>query len=283
MAYYPDVNSGDKVRPIAALENELRHIVNAQNGFLGSAGSVRNVQTLTVPVFNSDTETIKAGFPASFIAPETTNAPEVFLATGAIPVMRYTNSTRWGVVTSPIAPGEFGTAVVTGVVKVKFTGSGSPATLAPAVDGFRSNGDVMCIYSAADSAVIVLGAGGESEYKNYFQVVAEKHDDNGRLSQVKIIDGAQPELDFSGYTDVGGVSSGVVDVPGNGFVVLVLIRKYREWVQEFRFLSWNDFHETDFTVPYFVLAQISDSKIIQRWTGGMIYWRTRFIIPQKVA
>ena len=35
MAFFPDVSPGDKFKPNALLSNNIRHIVNALNGFNG--------------------------------------------------------------------------------------------------------------------------------------------------------------------------------------------------------------------------------------------------------
>ena len=258
------IQPGDPWHPeSASRHNQVNEILNtfSQNGPVSELSGVSRSQNCII-CRNSGNETIPAFSYVTVNAPDSTNPDFNRITRGTSPPC--------GVVLSDCPPGKCASVQICGITRAEKSQTPPDAAVIP---GFPDLPE--------DQNLVNLAGGGS--YRSYFKVEAEKHDANGRLSRVKIIDGAQPELDFSGYTDVGGIPSGVVDVPGNGFVVLVLIRKYREWVQEFRFLSWNDFHETDFTVPYFVLAQISDNKIIQRWTGGMIYWRTRFIIPQKVV
>ena len=162
MAYYPDVNPGEPFKPVASLENELRHMVNAQDGFRFSGHSAGMPQNLTIPVFNATNERLEEGIPVSFIYSE--DGAKKFYDSDAVPVGKYSGS-RWGVLVDPLDPGEFGNCVVSGAVIVK-GGPYRPETLSPTPDGFSHGGSVTCIYSASEvdkyKTMVLLGSGDEA-------------------------------------------------------------------------------------------------------------------------
>lgn len=172
MAYYPDVNPGEPFKPVANLENELRHMANARDGFRGFASAVNMPQNVTVPVFNCTEEVLCANWAVSFAREHQKHRPE---ETAAVPVKKYTtNSLNWGILTSTLNPGEFGSCIVSGVavVSANLFLDDVPDRLSPSKDGtyFVPGSDVQCIYSVAEgvqyqNAMILLGGnGGGGDY-----------------------------------------------------------------------------------------------------------------------
>ena len=65
MAFFPDVSPGDRFKPNALLSNNVRHIVNALNGFNGkpvmaTGGMIR------MQVYNNSGSTLSAGTAVNF-------------------------------------------------------------------------------------------------------------------------------------------------------------------------------------------------------------------------
>ena len=65
MAFFPDVSPGDRFKPNALLSNNVRHIVNALNGFNGkpvmaTGGMIR------IQVYNNSGSTLTAGTAVNF-------------------------------------------------------------------------------------------------------------------------------------------------------------------------------------------------------------------------
>lgn len=165
MAYYSDVNPGEAFKPVASLENELRHMVNARDGFRGSASAV-NPQSLSVQVYNSTSELLEANIPVSFANGNAFDFSPPSSYDKIVPVANFTPGVRWGVLTTPLNPGEFGTCVVSGPVLVKFHGAitDDTTTLSPAVGGFIPGKGVVCLCMAwhggndSGTALVLLGA-----------------------------------------------------------------------------------------------------------------------------
>lgn len=166
MGYYPDVISGNKFKPIAELENALRHKMNGLNGFMRGGSSGGGIQNLRVSVFNFTKETLKGNTAVSFSSDETgfdiTNDP-------VIPVCKYrSGSNRWGVLTSDLSPNEFGTCIVTGVAVVR---SGFNTEYLSPVDGgeFQFGTEVRNLYNSKGYSIILLG-NGPGRYNGYFTI-----------------------------------------------------------------------------------------------------------------
>ena len=128
------------------------------------------------------------------------------------------------------------------------------------------------------SATVSPGGGGVSEpggaaYANYFAV---EQTDGG----VRIFDGGNPESPYAGLTDVDTVSAGTLSGPfaNNTYICLRLgvqtgtSGNYYTHTFEATGLLPNAWE------PVVILAQIVNGAVVQRWTGGMIFWRSRFVI-----
>ena len=196
MAFYPDVNPGESFKPIATLENELRHIVNAQNGFLGTVHTGSLLQNLVVPVYNCGDDDLEANSAVSFATEQQQYSLE---DVAAAPVQKYTSGTRWGVLTSALAPQEFGSCVISGVAVVEFSGSGSPDALSPSADGktFSAGSEVQCIYADKKNALIVLTV--NNSYAGYLKAIYYPKE-----KQYGLICGFDPENEIAGFCWVNG-------------------------------------------------------------------------------
>ncbi|MBQ7208161.1 MAG: hypothetical protein IJS01_10230 [Lentisphaeria bacterium] len=135
-------------------------------------------------------------------------------------------------------------------------------------------------------ACVLLNSVGHDLYRNYFKVAATGYSDRGVITGVRIFDGGDPESTSAGLTDVG-------DVP-----VTTLAGTFQDGTLFFVRLTVPDtpppssgtnfYTHTFFTAsrtnfpnawePVVLLAEVVGGQIVQRWTGGMIYWRSRFII-----
>lgn len=114
-------------------------------------------------------------------------------------------------------------------------------------------------------------AGGDAGYANYFAVEAVE-------GGVRIFDGGNPESPYAGLTDVDTVSAGTLSGPfaDGTYICLRLGVSNNAYTQTFEAVAenllpaWNS--------PVWPIAQIVGGNVVQRWTGGMIFWRSRFII-----
>ena len=107
---------------------------------------------------------------------------------------------------------------------------------------------------------VLLNSVGHSLYRNYFKV---ERTDTG----IRIFDGGNPESQYCGLTDVGTVP--VTTITGTGSLYLNLTWGNNAYAQTFSFTAG--------TASY-LIADVLPDRIIQRWTGGVIYWRQRFCL-----
>ena len=117
--------------------------------------------------------------------------------------------------------------------------------------------------------------GGSSEYNGYFKVV-ETTDESGK-AMLKIIDGAAPGSNVAGVSDIGSVGQLTIEKKNSSYLYI-----YPEWIKDsnpprYTFkLSTRGNSSVDID---FLLATVDENGIItQRWTGGPIYWGSRFFV-----
>lgn len=117
--------------------------------------------------------------------------------------------------------------------------------------------------------------GGATEYAGYFKVV-ETTDESGK-AMLKIIDGAAPGSNVAGVSDIGSVGQLTIEKKNSSYLYI-----YPEWIKDsnpprYTFkLSTRGNSSIDID---FLLATIDENGIItQRWTGGTIYWGSRFFV-----
>lgn len=274
MGFYPDVAKGDKFRPIASLENDLRHMVNAMNGFRsGNDHAARNAARVTV--INMTDKTLPVGTIVN-LKKDGDPAMEAFSA-----VLFASVDEKWGILTETVDPMMYGACQISGVIEVPVTSDGDyvePDTADSARKRFKpsENGGVRVISLKDQVAMIDLGerrsGGGSAEYSSYFKVIPGKIE-NGVLKSVKIIDGSEPESSYAGSTDLGRVSVGEVVIPSaaSQVIYLAIIWTGTEYQQGFT-------TSTPSGGRVWELATVANGKITQRWMDGYINWGSRYFV-----
>ena len=127
-----------------------------------------------------------------------------------------------------------------------------------------------------------------SGYDNYFKVTPYEWDDDGKIKHVLISDGGDPSSAYCGMTDVSGFMNRTSrDVAGRYLFIKLVVEKhsngyFKSIYDDFEWFGGNDTLPGE-NEPYVLLAEITadGTRVIQRWTGGKIYWRNRFIIPSE--
>lgn len=162
MPYFPDVSPGDKFTPNALLANELRHMVNAQNGFSDAASRRLGGNTVKIPVYNSGSQPLQAGHAVNVVIDSGVTLP------GDVhPVAAFSDETQlWGVLVETLAPGAIGPCVLLGVASVRWVGSKTARALAkPRIeDGAFEGATAGARVIAHDNAftTVLLGGGGNA-------------------------------------------------------------------------------------------------------------------------
>ena len=171
-----------------------------------------------------------------------------------------------GVVLSDCPPGECASVQIFGITQAEKSPSPPDIMVIP---GFPNLPSSRCLVN--------LNSIGSDVYRNYFKAVPEKYDSDKRLTRIKIIDGGNPDNIDCGYTDLSSVSATTIDISSDCFIAMELIREDDTWKHKFKTVS--SFNSIGETIPHVILAEIDRGKIIQRWTGGVVNWRDRFVIP----
>lgn len=209
MPSFPYVKKGDAFQPNLELDNAVRRMVNAQNGFVAGKFSSKSSYG-RISVCNVSSEVIEAGTAVSF--PSAADATD-----GVIPCEKAKSATaQFGVITSDIAPDSIGSCVVSGPVTVEISGTGDFA--APADGGKMVAGasGAPILFRFEDTAIINLGGGsgaaGASEYNGMHKLVLITDNSNPEapIYKVCVCDGAtynpQTHTSKSSRVEVNGVS-----------------------------------------------------------------------------
>ena len=163
MAFFPDVNPGDKFKPNALLSNNVRHIVNALNGFNGkpvmaTGGMIR------IQVYNNSGSTLSAGTAVNF-------ADSGSLCGEAVPAIKLKDTEKpWGVLVNQLKAKGIGSCILCGPAQVSLTGSGdfaAPTTSNPSVFTRGATGAPV-IFAGDGKGVVLLGAIAQDIYDGPF-------------------------------------------------------------------------------------------------------------------
>ena len=174
-----------------------------------------------------------------------------------------------GVVTDDCPPGEYAEVKISGIVQAKI----SPAPP-----------DVMVIPSPLPDGMtfVNLNSCGSDVYRNYFKVSATGFAAGGTISKVCIYDGGDPASYTAGVTDIDTVSRTELEhdfITGTTIFLCLEVKQNADGSKYFSHTFEVNPVEND-KKPMVCLAQIGrNNTVIQRWTGGKIWWRERFIIP----
>ena len=264
MAFFPDVQRGEPFKPSSALSNEVRHMVNAMNGFKSGCGKNFFPGSNRIQVYNASASTISAGTAVAF----STDA----LCGDAIPCVPMTTSVPvWGVLSKSLAAREMGDCIITGFARVVISGGSGelakPDTSNPAQFLRCESGGVPILYSTQDMAIVnvgfaVDGGGGGSaqEYNGMFKIVKNS-------SIVSVINGASPTSQYAGSTDIGKVPVASFNIPPAGISLYVFASYSGKYVLEIRTsVSTSD--------PAQYIGSITSSgEIVQAWQQGAINFK----------
>jgi len=157
MGYWPDVNPGDTFQPNAKLENEIRHRLNALNGFGTGGISAGKTSLIRIPVYNpSTTNTLPDGKAVSIDLTGT-------IARDCYPVVPYDDDLPcYGVLIQPLLPKGIGDCTLSGLAVVSISGTAADGNFAKpdeAADGafVRTEKGVRIINVTGTKAVVMLG------------------------------------------------------------------------------------------------------------------------------
>lgn len=214
MAYFPDVSRGEAFKPNLLLSNNVRHLINAMNGFgdgiLSATGGMVRLQ-----VVNTTEEELSAGTAVNFAESGT-------LVGEAVPAVSFSDVRKpYGVIVNPLRVNEIGSCILAGPAKVKFTGNGEyaePSTTNPNVF-IRGAKGAPVIFSDGEEGIILLGAVNQELYEGPF---ALSYDSETKLLKVK-----------AGYLSRNGefLSTGEAEItPESGLVcVQSILEESGDW------------------------------------------------------
>ena len=127
MALYPLVKPGDPFKPSAALSNDVRQLINGIQNFSAGKSGAQYFGPVRIHVWNSGSETIRAG---TFVVPDSAGT----FNAGLVPVTTGESSTlKVWYADSEMKPGDAGECVVRGPLTVKAEGKGDCAM--PVING----------------------------------------------------------------------------------------------------------------------------------------------------
>ena len=164
MAFHPDVSRGQAFQPSALLSNDVRHMVNAMNGFqnagiLGANGGIVRIQ-----VYNNTGSEFPAGTAVNF-------SESGSLCGDAVPCEPLKDTAKpWGVTVLKLAAKEMGDCVISGPAQVSLTGSGDyaqPSTSTPSAFTRGATGAPV-IFASGGKGMILLGAIAQDIYDGPF-------------------------------------------------------------------------------------------------------------------
>jgi hypothetical protein len=258
------VSSGDLWRPESAGRfNRVSDMLNAI-GVIGPAGQYFPADAGGVITrINTSDATIPA---ASYVT---------FNSTG----MRPGIEDPCGVTLAECAPGTEGPVQVSGIAEVSYY--------------YPRPTDVLVLKGSSrnDRSTVLLNSTGHSTYRNYFKVSVTGWTDSGYPTGFSITDGGDPDSSDCGLTDVDKVSVGTL-TPGpgagdgfsTGYVCLRLtVDTSGDTPSYTHTFEWRDIAQPPYPwEPVVMLAEVvrrgNMFVAVQRWTGGMIYWRSRFVL-----
>jgi hypothetical protein len=115
-----------------------------------------------------------------------------------------------------------------------------------------------------------------NEYNGYFKVIWNNVvNSKGEIVtfRVKVVNGNNPQEEFCGSSDLGQVKSATINVPADK----TKNHLYLFWNREKTFFFDFENNVTELPdVMWWEIAAIFNGSIQQVWTGGVIYWGTRY-------
>lgn len=165
MAFFPDVRPGEEFKPNALLSNNVRHLINALDGFtckpIPATGGMIRIQ-----VYNNSKSTISPGTAVNF-AMQSAKCDDV------IPAEPLKDTAKpWGVVVNQLESQSIGSCIICGPATVKVTGSGdyaAPSKTDPTTFTRGATGSPI-VFASDGKAVILLGAIAQDIYEGPFSL-----------------------------------------------------------------------------------------------------------------
>ena len=188
MAYYPDVQPGDKFQPNALLANDVRHLLNRMDGFTGGVSKATRQNYTTIKVYSD--EMLRPGDGVNFIDGE--------MIQGAVPCELYWDRSRpWGVIFDWIKPHGFGHCIVGGAATLNIYGN-CPQYARPGIwDMYYISSVNGATLLSPDSEVYKINdERGEQPYEGYFKVEIEESGENS--FQAKVVMGGIAKRSYCG-------------------------------------------------------------------------------------
>ena len=130
-----------------------------------------------------------------------------------------------------------------------------------------------------DEFAVILGSCGNDLYRNFFKVSAMEFNGNSRILKLRIYDGGDPQSDCCGLTDAGTVSCEELAAGGGKYICLRLVAEDSHLHHKFEILHAPPEENEPVVILAEIVRRYDGEKVVQRWTGGMIHWRDRFVIP----
>lgn len=256
MPSFPTVYCGEPFVPNLELENALRRNINAQDfGF--NENSLLASRSTKIAIYNSTDSVFADGSAVTLIEEAFENVVSCELARTA--------KKPFGIVVGDIDPETVGTCIVSGIMKVRISGSGDFASPDPANPGSLVAGasGVPILYRSKKdednnlTAVINLGGGGTGMQAGQFAVIdSSEFDEDGNVKklQVSCVNGHSPD----------GSSAGILNgrkVPKKDFV-LSSDGEYRIYaVKDEAYITDHEFYSDFFPTLLCAIVTVKKGKI----------------------
>ena len=210
MAYFPDVQPGDRFEPNALLSNNVRHMLNRMDGFTGGVAKETPFNNTVVQVYCQ--EELKPGTAVNFKDGEK-------MINDAIPCEAFNNPLKpWGIVTRGLQPDGIGECIVSGAVKVKISGEIKNYAL-PNIKNPQefesSDTGAFVLYrsrTSRDAIIRLNGRPKEVGYNGFFKVEVEKISESD--FRARVVAGGTKPRDYCGIITYLG---DVIKVPVTEF------------------------------------------------------------------
>lgn len=282
MAFLQRVTRGATVRRDWVAENTVREAVGGAHGLRDCPFPAREWRAWIVPGYDTSATAKKRGQPVMIDATKALADDDVLPF--ATPTANLASG--FGVLTDDMEASSFGDAVIVGCAWTVLTGSGAAAGdfVVPAATGANwwvksGSGAKVLWLSANGVGLILLGGagGGGAEYNGYFKAVVVTETENDQeVKKVKIINGEAPTATVCGHTDIGNVDTAKLNFEEGKS--LYLTAAYSSTNNRWSFSFAMAYATAVPTGMYWEIAACQDGKVSQVWTGGTIYFGTRYWI-----
>ena len=284
MAFVHKVSPGEPVRRDRTQENAVRELVTPGMGFGERPFAARAEECWYVSGYNvSGDTTLPRGRPVVLSASAALSGDDY------VPFAPVTTETAdgFGILLDRLGPKEYGRAAVAGAVWTDLTGAGAaagdyvvPVPNASAAWWQKADAGAKVLWLSANGVGLVLlggTGGGGGKYNGYFKAVFEKvTQGNQTVKRVRIVNGASPDNEVCGHTDIGNVNAATLTYSANASIYLVA--QYVNKAFSFSFSTTKPSNDALNTGYVEIAKMLTGDKVQQVWTGGMIYFGERYFV-----